>query len=753
MKVMKLTVLAIVLAIVWGGMYVISERGITPSPALEEALAVELNMPLGTFNHNKVRHVTELNLSGYGLTDLTGIEYFDSLESLTLSENVLTTLPDLSMLSNLKTLDVSFNLLTKLPALPPGIEIINIEHNQLESLEPLEGLKLIRLNARDNRIETLEPIGAMQSTLTHLNVRGNELTSIDELEGFGQLVDVNLRNNRIRDFSPLSWSAISERLYVSGNGTVDLNVLSSVLSQVDDHDVEPSPIRPSFSLESGVYPEGQQLTVSGAGTIYYTLDGTEPTLRSAKVDGPITLDLPNAPRLAVESTTLEEAVSFTGDVLDALTVRAATYQDGAFSPVETRTFVLREDAFASGLPIVALTVDPADLFDQRTGIFTSGDVEARTEWAEGNYFQRGREWERPVTVEWFESNGSVAFRQDAGMRVHGGFSRGHAQKSLRLYARSDYGENTFLYPFFNTSEADRFERLLLRNGGNDWKHALLRDAYMQRLVADRPLDIQASQPVVVMINGEYWGIQNVRELHGEHYLYEKYGISPDELAILESNRYVDDGFEVDHGKNADLIHYRETVRIATDSTLSDEERMRQLEGRVDIDNFLEYVAYQSFFGNKDTLYNNTKMWRKTVNTVSEGPNGHDGKWRWLVYDLDQGFSQLLPIEEGVEEDLIAHFLAERPETVLFRSLVSTEEGEQRFTAIMDTLLEETFETERMTRVLNEMKTVIEPELPRSIDRWQNIESVTAWEAELEKMKIFAELRPERVREQVRRAFE
>ncbi|WP_161568099.1 CotH kinase family protein [Exiguobacterium sp. SH0S1] len=753
MKVIKLSVLALMLAGTWGGMYVISERGVTPDPTFEQALATEMNIPVGSFNHNKVRHVTELDLSGYGLTDLTGIEYFDSLESLRLSQNSLTALPDLSSLTNLKVLDVSFNLLEQLPPLPPNLEILDVEQNRLESLERVEDLTLTQLNVRDNRLETLAPLNGMAGTLTHLNARDNELVTIEALRGMERLTDINLRNNRITDMAALSELKVRDRLYVSGNGSVDLNILAPLLRHVSDHDIDLTPRRPTFSLDSGLYPSGQMVTLSGEGVVYYTLDGTEPTLQAQRFEEPIPLELPDVPRLSSESTTLEETTSVKGDVLDALTVRAASYIDGVFSPIETRTYVLKPEAFASSLPVVALTVDPADLFDERIGIFTSGDVEAGTEWIEGNYFQRGQDWERPVTVEWFEENGEVAFRQDAGIRVHGGYSRAHAQKSLRLYARSDYGQSTFLHPFFASRNTDRFERLLLRNGGNDWNHALLRDAYMQRLVEGRSLDVQASEPVIVMLNGEYWGVHNARELHGEHYLYEKYGVISEEMAILESNRYVEDGFEVDHGKNADLIHYRETVRIATDATLTEEERMRQLEGRIDIDNFLEYVAYQSFFGNKDTLYNNTKMWRKTTNVSVDGPVGHDGKWRWLVYDLDQGFSQLLPIEEGVEEDLIAHFLDDRPETVLFRSIVSTEAGEQRFTDIMGALLEETLDSERMVQILDEMRYVIEPELPRSIKRWDNIESVSAWESELDKMRKFAQERPDRVREQMKRAFE
>lgn len=759
MKVLKVGLLAAVLAGTWGGMYYIAEENATAGAAFEAALAEELNIPVGSFNQNKVRGVTALDLSGYDLTDLTGLEHFQSLETLNLSGNRLTDVSELANLPHLKVVDLSFNQLTDVPELPDTLETLNLEGNDVSDLSFLPASEtLTTLNLRDNDVSSLEALERTPN-VTHLNVRGNAIESIGPLQGLTGLVNVNLRDNRIADFSPLENLDISERLYVTGNATHDYSSLDGIAEQVADRDFERLPDRPTFSVDSGIIAPGTTLSLEATdgADIFYTTDGSDPTPESTRYMSPITLDTSLTADVPVLSNN-RMATNRTPPTFErraaerALVIRAISVKDGATSALSTRTYLLDADLFTSNLPVVSLTTDARNLFDEKIGIYTPGDVpDGPLELGRGNFFETGREWERPAHVDYFEG-GEHVFGQDIGIRIHGGFSRGLAQKSLRLYARSEYGQSRFYYPFFPGNDETEFNRLLLRNAGNDWQGAMLRDAFMQELLADRPLDFQDYQPTIVLVNGEYWGLHNLRELYSPDYFEIKYDIDETELAILEADRDMPDGFVIETGQDADLIHYREMVRFAETNDLDAPEAFDELERRMDVDNFLEYVVYQAFYGNLDSMFNNYVVWRKATELTDDDVYGHDGRWRWVVFDLDQGFAGRLPLEESINYDMFAYLTGPGPEHALFRSLMASTEGRERFVEIFNELLAGPFTPEAMTSKLDEVASTIAPEMPRQIARWGNIPSVDAWEAELAEMRQFAERRPAVVRAQLNTRF-
>lgn len=759
MKGLKVGMLAVLLAGTWGGMYYVAEEQVTAGAAFEQALAEQLNIPVGSFNQNKVRGVTELDLSGYGLTDLTGLEHFQSLETLDLSGNQLIDVAVLENLRYLKTLDLSFNQLEQIPDLPETLESLDLEGNDVNDLAFLpESDTLTTLNMRDNDVDSLNVLPERTPNVTHLNIRGNAVASVEPLRDMTELVDVNLRDNRITDLSPLAALDITERLYVTGNATHDYAALHSIAEQVVDRDFEMLPDGPTFSVDSGVIAKGTELTLeaTSGSTIYYTVDGSDPTSESNRYDGPITLDQALTRDVAVLSNertaTNWPTRSFArADVERALIVRALAVKEGATSRSSTATYVFDNSVFASNLPVVSLTTDADNLFDPTIGIYTPGDLpDGPLEIGQGNFFNTGREWERPAHVDYFE-NGELAFSQDVGIRIHGGFSRGLAQKSLRLYARSEYGQNQFYHSFFPDNEEEEFNRLLLRNAGNDWQGTMLRDAFMQELLSERSLDFQDHQPVVVLMNGEYWGMHNLRELYSPEYFEVKYDIDETELAILEANLDTPEGFAIETGQEFDLIHYREMVRFAETNDLDDPAVFEELERRMDVDNFLEYVAYQAFFGNLDSMFNNYAVWRKSID-LTEGVYGHDGRWRWIVFDLDQGFAGRFPIDESVEYDMFPFLTGAGSEHTLFRSLIASEEGETRFLRLFDELLAGPFETGTMLELLDDMARDIAPEMENQFARWGNAPSVKAWEGRLNKMREFAERRPDVVKQQLVRRF-
>ena len=195
------------------------------------------------------------------------------------------------------------------------------------------------------------------------------------------------------------------------------------------------------------------------------------------------------------------------DEVDKMTVvRAVAQFSGRSSDVVTQSYFVGDmtehvqgieqscDASGQDLAIMSITVNSSDMFDSKTGIYVKGDIYQKAledlirdaedscpdvetgRRLDGNYKQRGKDWERAAHVDYFESDGKTTvcrLQQDCGIRIQGNYSRSDLQKGLRLCGGKKYGKKNFSYPFFGDKDVDdrgevisSFRKLILRNGGN-----------------------------------------------------------------------------------------------------------------------------------------------------------------------------------------------------------------------------------------------------------------------------------------------
>lgn len=314
------------------------------------------------------------------------------------------------------------------------------------------------------------------------------------------------------------------------------------------------------SVTPGFYESSIELSFSlpvGC-TLLYTVDATSPIEKGIEYDGEV-LELNPNPREARIS--FIDRVSHEGspwreplDEVDmASVVRVAAKNEAGEIVLEKSFtyFIGEEHSAVPGIPVVSLTFDEDLFFDHETGIYVTGKI--FEDWREQNpdvepdgdtptnYIQRGNDWEKPTHLEYFDEFGNLAIQQGIGIRVHGGWSRVYPQKSLRIYARNEYGKSNIEYPFFEDSEKVEFKRLILRNAGQEWDRTKLKDMYLTSLVRHFKAETQAFQPVIVYLNGEYWGLYNLRERIDQHYLELKYGIDRDEIDMIDASGIADEG--------------------------------------------------------------------------------------------------------------------------------------------------------------------------------------------------------------------
>ncbi|MDG5768074.1 CotH kinase family protein [Balneolales bacterium ANBcel1] len=549
---------------------------------------------------------------------------------------------------------------------------------------------------------------------------------------------------------------------------------------------------PVLSHQGGFYQREIVLeaTASAGDTIRYTLDGSEPTLSDPIMPDSFRIGVrepadkllsqipTNPPETSEQHAWKEPAVTpFLATVLrmrafngDAMPSRIATHTFfvSGDDPADTRPFADRYP-----LPVISLATDSLSLFDHETGIYIPGkryeDNWYVPPWGHpyANYFNRGMAWERPASMEFFDPEQGRLHHQDIGIRIHGAMSRAMPMKSLRLYARSEYGERRFEYAFFDhpdshpeyqasggsADEPPSYNRLILRNSGQDFYRSstLFRDAMSQGLVSHLNMDTQAYRPAIVFINGEYWGIMNIRERYDRHYLARTYGLDPDHVDYLGALSTVTEG---------DRIHYQEYRNYLRDHNLPDGLHYAHISTLLDIDNFLDYNIANIYINNLDWPGNNREYFRARTEYDPDAPPGLDGRWRYMLIDTDYGFGHqnrwddayhdMLAVATGTPSD-------EAPNptwsTIELRKLLENPEFRHRFITRFADYLNSFLASEYVVRHIDHYRKLLDPVIEEHIDRWGYPLRRSSWESHIEVMNHFAEKRPFHMREHLMHYFD
>jgi hypothetical protein len=469
--------------------------------------------------------------------------------------------------------------------------------------------------------------------------------------------------------------------------------------------------------------------------------------------------------LAAINTRFSSATQLPEDnIFKGTVVRAKIVKQNAITPrAETHTyFVTPEGTSRYHLPVIAITTNNENLFDYHQGIYVPGEVaddwhstHPNEEWNDGrpaNYNQRGESWEKPAHFEFFDNNLQTALAQNIGIRIHGGWTRAYNMKTLRLYARNDYDDdNTLRYPFFgelpsrgdSTRKVTEFRRLILRNSGNDNYNTMYRDGLIQELVKHLPIAVQAWQPAVHFINGEYWGIINIRERYDEDYIASHYRMDPEEVAILEVWGNVDEGTPDDSQQFWAIVDYAEN------NNLNYDEHYRWIRDRVDLENLAQYYAVQLYLHNDDWPQNNMKFWRKrTSEFFKDAPRGHDGRWRWMLYDTDFGMNLYGSHNHTLNAlDRVMNSSATDPTSRLIRQLLQNDDFKNRFINIMADHLNSCFKPDHIHKKIDEFNEILAPARDEHWNRWKSGTDTG------ENMITFASNRPGYMRNHINSEFD
>lgn len=506
---------------------------------------------------------------------------------------------------------------------------------------------------------------------------------------------------------PLTLSSDGEALYLSQEGVITDHVVIpalmpdvsygrpagqsvfSILAEVtpgkpNSNEADVCAMPQSLTAQ-GTYEDVEYLEVvlTGEGNIYYTTDCTAPGADATLYTGPI----------RITQTTV---------------IRAECRQPGKLpSRTLDLTFLLNED---NSLPVVSLVLEPDDLWSAEKGIYVRGNGGATECPYEGTNFWQ--DWEKAASVSLFEKDGT-GFSYPCGLKIFGACSRGLPLKAFSCLFRDAYGVPELNYPLFGEEGLDTYESFILRASGQDVFTTRMRDVLMTSLVGEATnVPVQKYRPVVVYLNGAFWGVYYIREKISEHYVAGNYQVNADTVVLTEKN-----GFACEE--------YMELYNYVLKHDMTDPEVYAYVCSLMDIDEYINYMVAQICIANTDNA--NVKFFTYP-----------GGKWTWIFFDTDLGFYN--PSHPTLAEHMNPAGTGSVDEisTRLINSLMCNSDFKDQFLRTMAWQLNNIWTEENITNRIDELEALIAHDLTRDFVRWGYYPS--QWQTHMDNLRFFAENR-------------
>ena len=498
----------------------------------------------------------------------------------------------------------------------------------------------------------------------------------------------------------------------------------------------------TFSTPGGFYDNPFELTLScdqRDKVIHYTTNGNTPTTNDPVYWEPLLLGESLYTRSDIYTIlNCPEYMWFLPDAVQkCIVIRAAAFdENGSLSgKVTTNTYLIKSlGCDTHGLPAISICADSLDLFDYDQGIFIPGaSFDPSNPDETGNYYQSGREWERPMNFEFYESD-NTGVNQKAGIRTHGGNGRKLQQKCMKIYARDEYGKKRFKHQFFETIPDSSFKHLILKPFTSSWTQSGINDYLSNQLAARLNLETVASRPVALYLNGEYWGIYYIHEKPDERYLEDHCHVDIEDINIIE-----DWHGTCEAGSN---LNFLELYDFIANNDLSEADAYAYVESRMDISNFIDYQIFEIFTANLDWPANNMRCWQ-------EG----DGPWRWIFFDGDIGLiTKEFDAFANATYDGPSSYPSSSTCTLFLRKLLENVSFKVNFLNRFNQLLHSAFAYETTKPLLDKAFEKLEGEIPDQVARFHNPDSLQLWEQHMDGIDAFLSLRERYVLEQMQDYF-
>ena len=350
---------------------------------------------------------------------------------------------------------------------------------------------------------------------------------------------------------------------------------------------------PVFGLQAGFYPAAQSITITcpdPAATIRYTIDGSDPVVTSPAYTGPI----------PIATTKI---------------VRAAAFGTNLPSFTATNTYFIN---ISHTLPVVSVSSQ---------GVYS----------LVANGSQNPPD--RIGSFELFEENGAFIDEGQGNFNKHGNDSWAYPQRGFDFIMRDEFGYNGDLeHVIFPQKTRDNFQRVILKPAASDnypfENGAHIRDAFIHELSikAGMKLDERTWRPCVLYLNGQYWGVYEIREKADDsdytdfYYNQNKYN-----LYYLKTWG----GTWQDYGAPNALPNWNSLKNYIATNSMANPTNFAYVDSLLNWKSLCDYFMFNSYVVNQDWLNWNTAWWRGL------DQNGDKKKWRYALWDMDATFGHYI----------------------------------------------------------------------------------------------------------------
>ena len=462
---------------------------------------------------------------------------------------------------------------------------------------------------------------------------------------------------------------------------------------------------PVFSQVGGYNSAPVNLTLSSPDpniTIYYTTNGDPPDNTSTVYAGPIN----------IATTTV---------------IKAVAYSSSANIPpsfIDYHTFFVND---THTIPILSISGDNGQggLLDLLDGGWGSSGLEP-----EG-------------TIEWFDKNGILLDKGTGEFNKHGNDSWAYDQRGFDYIMRDQFGYNYALQDqVFATKDRDKFQRVIVKAAANDnypfsygGSGAHIRDAYVHHLsqIGDLRLDERSTSSCILYLDGNYWGVYEMREKVDDHdftdYYYDQ---DKNNLQYLKTwgNTWTEYG-----APNAQP-DWNNFVNFVTTNPMSNQANYLQAKSQYNTGSLIDYFLLNAYVVCQDWLNWNTAWWR------GMDPNGDKKKWRYTLWDMDNTFDHGtnytgIPSSDPDAEPCDPSTLGNtggQGHVPIWNEMLTNQEFHDNYINRWQDLANGPLSCSFMIHILDSMVAVIDPEMPRQISTWGG--SYAGWQNNVTDLRNF-----------------